>query len=77
MVSEMMHQKVKVNYVEKKSGTHYKQSPYSFSPKFARKLTINPRVDLGQGLLNLLGEIHGDLHPELQEKFGLLIKKSE
>ncbi len=77
MVSEMMHQKVKVNYVEKKSGTHYKQSPYSFSPKFARKLTINPRVDLGQGLLNLLGEIHGELHPELQEKFGMLMKKSE
>jgi hypothetical protein len=38
-------------------------------------LTTNPHVDLGQGLLNLLGEIHSDLHPELQEKFGLLIQK--
>ncbi len=77
MVSEILHDKVKINYIPKLSGTHYKQSPYSFNPKIARKLTVNPRVDLGQGLINLLSEIHERLHPELQEKFGLLIKKSD
>lgn len=77
MVSEILHDKVKVNFIPKKTGTHYKQSPYSFNPKFAHKLTVNPRVDLGQGLINLLSEIHEKLHPELQEKFGLLIKKSD
>lgn len=77
MVSEILHDKVSINYVPKKSGTHYKHSPYSFSPKFARKLSTNPRVDLGQGLINLLSEIHEKLHPELQEKFGLLIQKSD
>jgi UDP-glucose 4-epimerase len=75
MISEMLHDRVKIEKVEKKSNTHYKQSPYAFSPKFGKKLTTNPHVDLGQGLLNLLGEIHSDLHPELQEKFGLLIQK--
>lgn len=77
MVSEILHDKVKINFKERKSGTHYKQSPYSFSPKFAKKLTLNARVDLGQGLLNLMSDIHGKLHPELQEKFGMLIKNSD
>ena len=75
MISEMLHDRITIEKVEKTSNTHYRQSPYAFSPKFGRKLTTNPRVDLGQGLLNLLGEIHGKLHPELQEKFGLLIQK--
>lgn len=77
MVSEILHDKVSINYIPKTSQTHYKQSPYSFSPKFARKLSTNPRVDLGQGLIHLLSEIHEKLHPELQEKFGMLIKRTE
>ena len=77
MISEILHDKVKVNYLPKVSGTHYKQSPYSFNPKFARKLSTNHRVDLGQGIINLLSEVHEKLHPELQERFGLLFKKTD
>ncbi len=77
MVSEIMHDKVKINFLEPTSGTHYKQSPYSFNPKFAKKLSVNPRVDLGQGLINLLSDIHSDLHPDIQQKFGHLIQRSE
>lgn len=58
MISEIMQNKVKINYIPKKSSTHYSQSPYSFSPKFAKKLTVNPRVDLGQGIVNLMADIH-------------------
>ncbi len=76
MVSEMLQNKVKINYHEKKAKTHYKLSPYSFSPKFGKKLIANPQVDLGQGLINLLGEIHQSLHPDVQEKFGLLTTDS-
>ncbi len=76
MVSEMLQNKVKINYSKKKSKTHYKLSPYSFSPKFGKKLIANPQVDLGQGLVNLLGEIHQRLHPDMQEKFGLLTTDS-
>jgi UDP-glucose 4-epimerase len=74
MIQEIMRGEVKINYVEKSSSTHYRLSPYSFSPKLGRKLVNNPHIDLGQGLLNLLGEIHHDLHAELEEKNGILIK---
>lgn len=75
MVKEMLSEQVEIEYQEKKNKSHYSQSPYSFSPKLGKKLTLNPRIDLGQGLLNLLTEIHEKLHPELQEKFGLLINQ--
>ena len=36
-------------------------SPYSFNPKMAKKLVSNPHIDLGQGILNLIEEIHSEL----------------
>ena len=41
-----------------KSKTHFKMSPYSFNPKMAKKLISNPHIDFGQGILNLIEEIH-------------------
>lgn len=40
---------------------HFVISPYSFRPKVARKLVANPYVDMGQGLLECLEEIHLEL----------------
>lgn len=37
---------------------HYNITPYAFRPKVARKLTNNPYVDLGQGLIECLEDIH-------------------
>ena len=33
-------------------------SPYSFNPKMAKKLLKNPHIDFGQGIINLIDEIH-------------------
>ena len=75
MIKEIMHGKIKIVYGPRKSDTHYKLSPYSFSPKLGKKLIINPHIDLGQGLLNLISHIHNKLHPELKDKFGVLINE--
>jgi UDP-glucose 4-epimerase len=40
---------------------HFAITPYSFRPKVARKLVANPYVDMGQGLLECLEEIHLEL----------------
>jgi UDP-glucose 4-epimerase len=77
MIKEMMHNKIKINYGPRKSETHYKLTPYSFNPRLGRKLINNPHIDLGQGILNVINEIHQKLHPELKEKFGLLIKEKQ
>jgi UDP-glucose 4-epimerase len=48
------------------SSGHFALTPYSFRPKVARKLVANPYVDMGQGLLECLEEIHlemGDRSP--------------
>lgn len=37
---------------------HYKYSPYSFSPEKSQKLTPNPFIDMGQGILNCIKEAH-------------------
>lgn len=77
MINEIFHNKIKLKYLPKKSETHYKLSPYSFNPKLGKKLSNNPHIDLGQGILNLINETHNKLHPELKEKFGLLIKDQD
>ena len=61
MIKEMFQNELEIEMHPKKSKTHYKMSPYSFNPKLAKKLVNNPHIDLGQGILNLIGEIHKDL----------------
>ncbi len=40
---------------------HYTVTPYSFRPRIAKKLVSNHYVDLGQGLIDCLEEIHTQL----------------
>ena len=68
MIAEMLKGKVDLEISPKKSNTHYKMTPYSFSPKLAKKLVNNPHIDLGQGILNLIGEIYTAYNPELKEE---------
>ena len=58
MINEMYSNKIDIKLFAKKSKTHFKMSPYSFNPKMAKKLVSNPHIDFGQGLLNLIEEIH-------------------
>jgi len=37
---------------------HYKYTPYTFRPRMGRKLVSNYYVDMGQGLIDSLDEIH-------------------
>lgn len=62
MISEMMPWPVDLHFDEANTIHHYKITPYAFQPKIGRKLVLNEHVDLGQGLLDCLREIHQDLH---------------
>ena len=37
---------------------HYSMTPYRYTPKQARKLVLNEFIDLGQGILTLVEEVH-------------------
>ena len=56
-----------------KSG-HYEITPYSFNPKTARKMVPRLSVDLGQGILHTIEDVHRELHPDAVSSMGFLVK---
>lgn len=61
MIREMMRGKIKIVYRPKSrpdlSSLHYAITPYAFVPKEARKLMRSDYFDMGQGLLDVLGDL--------------------
>jgi UDP-glucose 4-epimerase len=58
MISEMTSGKVEVEFGNKQVDSHYVMTPYAFHPKVGHKLVADDYVDLGQGLLDCLAELH-------------------
>ncbi|GJL75120.1 MAG TPA: NAD-dependent epimerase [Nitrosomonas sp.] len=61
MISEIMPWPVTLHFDEANTVHHYEITPYAFQPRIGRKLVLNEHVDLGQGLLDCIREIHQDL----------------
>ena len=57
MISEILDNKVDIKYGKGKNA-HYKYTPYSYIPRAGKKLIMNSYRDLGQGLIEILDEIH-------------------
>ena len=64
MINEIMENNLKINQVSNNNMGHYKITPYTFHPTTAKKLVANPYIDLGQGLLECIQEIHKELDNE-------------
>lgn len=62
MISEIMPWKIALNFDEGNAVHHYEVTPYAFQPRIGRKLVLNEHVDLGQGLLDCLRDIHKTMH---------------
>ncbi|MDR4513724.1 MAG: NAD(P)-dependent oxidoreductase [Nitrosomonas sp.] len=58
MISEIMPWPVELRFDEASTVHHYEITPYAFQPRVGRKLVLNEHVDLGQGLLDCIREIH-------------------
>lgn len=58
MISEMIPGGVEMSFGGKQDEGHYIMTPYAFHPKVGHKLVANDYVDLGQGLLDCLAELH-------------------
>ena len=64
MINEIMQNRLDVKQISDNNMGHYKITPYSYNPTVAKKLTANPYIDLGQGLLECIQEIHKELGKE-------------
>ena len=54
MIKEILNNNVAINLTGNPQVNHYKYTPYSFSPSVSKKLTANPNIDMGQGLLECI-----------------------
>jgi UDP-glucose 4-epimerase len=62
MIKEMLGNKIEVEYLPTDAGpyseVHYEVTPYSFNPRIAKKIISEYYLDMGQGILQVLQEIH-------------------
>jgi UDP-glucose 4-epimerase len=58
MVAEIMGLSQAVEFIKSDQPGHYVRTPYAYQPRLGRKYVPPMHVDLGQGLLELIGEIH-------------------
>ena len=61
MISEIMDNKVSINFLKDKILQHYEITPYSFRPRIAKKMTLPSYVDLGQGILNTIYDVYKEI----------------
>jgi UDP-glucose 4-epimerase len=62
MISEMLPNVTECSFGDQSADGHYVMTPYAFHPKVGHKLVANDYVDLGQGLLDCLAELHLNTH---------------
>jgi UDP-glucose 4-epimerase len=62
MFQEILGREVAVDYhdADGPGSGHYSVTPYAYTPKPGRKLVTSHYVDMGQGLLQLVEELHRD-----------------
>jgi UDP-glucose 4-epimerase len=70
MVSEMIPGGVELKFENQKNEGHYDITPYAFHPKVGHKLVANEYVELGQGIMDCLADIHERLHKDLHKDSG-------
>lgn len=58
MISELMSNNVTWVCKDEEPSGHYMVTPYSFQPRLGHKLVPDDFIDLGQGLLDCLSELH-------------------
>ncbi len=60
MFSEILGRQIPVDFQGDHQNTsgHYSITPYAFTPKLGRKIVSNEYVDMGQGIIQLVEEIH-------------------
>lgn len=54
MIGEVLGKELTLTFHSESDSGHYEKTPYSFTPRLARKYTPRTQIDLGQGLLEMI-----------------------
>tara|TARA_Y100000816_G_C26101972_1_gene584327 strand:- start:930 stop:1808 length:879 start_codon:yes stop_codon:yes gene_type:complete len=60
MINEIFDNSLQISMHENQSKTHYKSTPYSYQKDPVKKLTNNPHIDLGEGLIEIVQSLNDD-----------------
>ena len=75
MMKEMMDNKIELEYTMPKDSSHYEITPYTFSPKLAKRIVGKSYIDLGQGILKSIQDVYKELNPPPSYD-GLVVRES-
>lgn len=75
MLAEMMPNKPAFRFGDKELVAHYTMTPYTYNPKVGHKLVRTDHIDLGQGILDCIAEVHERLN--LLEAETTAVKKAK
>jgi UDP-glucose 4-epimerase len=75
MIAEILGRPVEFVFEKDPKNFHYQNTPYSFSPKLGKKLSPGLQIDLGQGILSVIEDVHRELNPKTVSINGLLVEE--
>lgn len=61
ILAEILGLRDAVKFIPSKQPGHYIRTPYAYQPKLGKKYVLPMHVDLGQGLLQVISELHENL----------------
>jgi len=76
MIAEILKRDLSYDFHKNPNNDHYEITPYSFNPRMGRKMAPALQVDLGQGVLRVIEDIHKELNPDLENLGGYLVKET-
>jgi UDP-glucose 4-epimerase len=60
MINEIFNNSLTVKIEKNNKKTHYKNTPYSYQKDIVKKLTNNPHIDLGEGLIEIIESLSNE-----------------
>ena len=60
MIKEIANRDIEIELYETNNSHHYQFTPYAYEPTSSKKLTCNPYIDMGQGLLECIKQVCKD-----------------
>ena len=76
MIREMLGSRIELEFIPNESNVHYEITPYSFTPRIAKKLVSGHYLDMGQGLLQCLKDIYKEAY-HYKELNGVMVEGDE
>ncbi|MBF0472999.1 MAG: NAD(P)-dependent oxidoreductase [Nitrospirae bacterium] len=66
MINEILGNDIELEFSDVYRSGHYLITPYAFNPRMGKKMVSNIHTDMGQGLLDLIEEIHEKINDNNQ-----------